>query len=162
MTFSEEYKRRRASATFSWNLAFKPYDSNMFKCSVCDKSFGRLANLQRHERNLHSNSAGPANERPSTSSTTNLDNRPCFNELVDDDAIFEHGREVLECEGCAMFFLDQEHLDCHEKVYHNSLKNVRNTFERLSRLIRQSVRSFEYMPIFFHVYELLCAVAVIN
>ena len=142
MTLSEEYKRRRASATFSWNLAFKPYDSNMFKCSVCDKSFGRLANLQRHERNLHSNSAGPANERPSTSSTTNLDNRPCFNELVDDDAIFEH--------------------DCHEKVYHNSLKNVRNTFERLSRLIRQSVRSFEYMPIFFHVYVLLCAVAVIK
>ena len=48
---------------------------------------------------------------PSTSAE-----RPFFNELVDDDVIFAHGREVLECESCEAYFIDQEQLDKHEKV----------------------------------------------
>ena len=99
---------------------FKLYGSNMFECSVCGKAFGRLGNLQRHTRNLHDSASGPSNDRPSSlpsTTTTRVESRPCFNELVDDDDIFEHGREILECEYCARYFLDQEQLDRHEKVY---------------------------------------------
>ena len=88
----------------------------MFTCETCGKQFSRLANCRRHQLNLHSSSR--ATELPSTSSTdNNIESRPSFYELVDDDDIFEHGREVLECEYCAMYFLDQEQLDRHEKVY---------------------------------------------
>ena len=87
----------------------------MFSCETCGKPFSRLANLQRHIRKLHSSNR--ATEPPSSPPSTTAE-RPTFDELADDDAIFEHGKEVLECEGCAMFFLDQEQLDRHEKVYH--------------------------------------------
>ena len=39
--------------------------------------------------------------------------RPRMDEIVTDDDIFNHGREVLECDICAMYFLTQEKLDVH-------------------------------------------------
>ena len=89
----------------------------MHQCISCGKHFSRLGNLQRHIRNVHDSASRRSNDRPSSPPSATAE-RPTFDELVDDDAIFEHGKEVLECEGCAMFFLDQEQLDRHEKVYH--------------------------------------------
>ena len=38
-----------------------------------------------------------------------------YDEIVTDDTIFEHGREVLECDICGMFFFSQNILDAHVK-----------------------------------------------
>ena len=88
----------------------------MFQCGVCGKAFGRLANLQRHERNLHSNVASRATDQQSSTSS-DATHCPCFSEIVDDDDIFEHGCEVLKCDACKMYFLSKEELTKHEKVY---------------------------------------------
>jgi len=39
--------------------------------------------------------------------------RPRSDDIVSDDAIFEHGQEVLECDACEAYFLAQEELDRH-------------------------------------------------
>ena len=87
----------------------------MYSCAVCNKAFGRIANLRRHESNMHANRFREVEQSPPTTDV-NI-GRPCFNEIVDDDAVFEHGCIVLECETCEAYFLDQEQLDKHEKVY---------------------------------------------
>ena len=43
--------------------------------------------------------------------------RPRCDELVTDDEIFEHGREVLECNVCGMYFFCQKNLDHHSKTH---------------------------------------------
>jgi uncharacterized C2H2 Zn-finger protein len=94
----------------------------MYSCAICGKTFGRLGNLQRHQRNFHATTRRPwerkVDEQPPIAASSNVstDKRPCFNELVDDDAIFEHGCEVLKCDICEMYFLSQEELDKHKKV----------------------------------------------
>ena len=88
----------------------------MYQCTTCGKAFGRLGNLQRHERNLHSNTTSRATDQQSATSS-DATHRPCFSEIVDDDTVFEHGCEVLECDACEMYFLSQEELEKHEKVY---------------------------------------------
>ena len=93
----------------------------MYKCSQCRKTFSRPANLYRHARNMHS-SAYQRAEVQLPSASTDVVQRPCFHEIVDDDDIFEHGCEVLECETCEMYFLSQNELQKHEKVYQNKLK----------------------------------------
>ena len=105
----------------------------MFQCSVCGKAFGRLANLHRHERNLHSNVASRSADQQSATSS-DATHRPCFSEIVDDDTVFEHGCEVLECDACEMYFLSQEELTKHEKVY-TMYKRKRQKFEEKSYLV---------------------------
>ena len=58
------------------------------------------------------NTLEPTYDVPSDS----VKERPRYNELVDDDTVFEHGCEVLECEHCEMFFTTQEQLERHELV----------------------------------------------
>ena len=41
--------------------------------------------------------------------------RPRCDEIVTDDDIFEHGREVIECDVCGMFFLSQANLEAHQQ-----------------------------------------------
>ena len=41
--------------------------------------------------------------------------RPRCDEIVTDDDIFEHGREILECDVCEMYFFSQVNLDRHTK-----------------------------------------------
>ena len=91
-----------------------------FYCPTCGKQYSRQANCRRHQLNFHSSNRAT---EPSSSSD-NIESRPSFYELVDDDDIFVHGREVLECEYCVMFFLDQEQLDRHEKVCTLFNKNI--------------------------------------
>ena len=43
--------------------------------------------------------------------------RPRYHEIVTDDEIFSHGREVLECEVCSAYFLSQTNLDSHLKSH---------------------------------------------
>ena len=43
--------------------------------------------------------------------------RPRCHEIVTDDEIFSHGREVLECEVCSAYFLSQTNLDSHLKCH---------------------------------------------
>ena len=43
--------------------------------------------------------------------------RPRSDEIVTDDIIFQHGREVLECDVCTMYFLSQKNLDAHLKIH---------------------------------------------
>ena len=106
----------------------------MFQCRYCAKSFGRLANMLRHERNMHSNAHEQSEVQPSSSSTNAVE-RPFFNEIVDDDDIFEHGCEVLECESCEMYFLSQDELQKHEKVYQKKFKmSIKNVHQNLSRI----------------------------
>ena len=50
-----------------------------------------------------------------TDNTEPATKRPRCNEIVTDDDIFEHGRKVLECDVCAMFFFSQKNLDAHHK-----------------------------------------------
>ena len=108
----------------------------MFQCRYCTKSFGRLAKMLRHERNMHSNAHERSEVQPSSAST-NVVERPCFNEIVDDDDIFEHGCEVLECESCEMYFLSQDELQKHEKVYQKKfkIKNLHQNWSRIKNII---------------------------
>ena len=66
------------------------------------------------------NCVEPLTNDPIDQTTSNpaelVKQRPRFNELVDDDAIFEHGCEVLECDDCEMYFTTQEQLERHEVV----------------------------------------------
>ena len=116
VTFPKQYKKSEGSAAKSFEDKLFNWTDEMFTCGICKKAFGRLANLRRHENNLHSNRQ-PTAPRPSTSTASNTERRPCFNEIVDDDTVFEHGCIVLECDRCIAYFLDQEQLDKHEKVY---------------------------------------------
>ena len=53
-----------------------------------------------------------------TTVTTNPEppmKRPRCDEIVTNDEIFKHGREVIECDVCGMFFLSQANLDVHQR-----------------------------------------------
>ena len=43
--------------------------------------------------------------------------RPRCHEIVTDDEIFEHGREILECDVCGAYFFSQINLDHHMKTH---------------------------------------------
>ena len=48
--------------------------------------------------------------------------RPRYDELVDDDPIFEYGCEVPECENCFRYFNSEDELRKHEEVKLLSMK----------------------------------------
>ena len=98
----------------------------MFSCEQCGKAFGRVGNLLRHRRTVHAvvyrrSSDNTTTDQPTASSAPSnatAEKRLPFYEIVGDDEIF-YGHEVLECDVCEMYFLTQEELDKHEKVYTN-------------------------------------------
>ena len=49
--------------------------------------------------------------------------RPRYDELVDDSPIFEHGCEVPECENCFRYFNSEDELRKHEEVKLLFMKN---------------------------------------
>ena len=102
-----------------------------YSCNFCYKTFSRTFNLRKHVANMHG-------QRPTTSSTVTTAaasasttsealtdgsgrqepafKRPRYDELVDDDPIFEYGCEVPECERCFRYFNSVEELRKHEEV----------------------------------------------
>ena len=90
-------------------------------------------NLRKHVANMHG-------QRPTTSSTAAsastisealtdgsgrqepASKRPRYDELVDDDPIFEYGCEVPECENCFRYFNSEDELRKHEEVKLLSMK----------------------------------------
>ena len=102
-----------------------------YSCNFCFKTFSRTFNLRKHVANMHG-------QRPTTSSTVTTaaasasttfealtdgsgrqepaSKRPRYDELVDDDPIFEYGCEVPECERCFRYFNSVEELRKHEEV----------------------------------------------
>ena len=63
--------------------------------------------------------------------------RPRYDELVDDDPIFEYGCEVPECERCFRYFNSVEELRKHEEVKISFIKT-------LHRLIRVCTRGITF------------------
>ena len=108
-----------------------------FPCDSCAKEFTAKNNLYRHQRRFHAQpvnednvatneavvtlNALPLENQPIASVSTVPDEpsaakRPRCYIIVDDDHIFGHGKEVLECDVCEMYFLAQEELNKHIKV----------------------------------------------
>ena len=113
-------------------------------CTICAREFTLKKNLNRHMRNFHASKEVVSAENSlltnnvetssvnevetpngvlmNTVETTNdapaesVKERPRYSELVNDDVIFEHGCEVLECDECEMYFTTQEQLERHEVV----------------------------------------------
>ena len=67
-----------------------------------------------HEPNCVEPSTNDPIDQTSSYAAESVTQRSRFNELVDDDTVFEHGCEVLECEHCEMYFTTQEQLERHE------------------------------------------------
>ena len=112
------------------------------RCNFCFKTFNRTANMRMHMANMHrqelmtSSAAAAAVTTKSTAApsttvqrSTSLltsgtgqqsrheqQQRPRYDELVNDSPIFEHGCEVPECERCFRYFNSVEELRKHEEV----------------------------------------------
>ena len=100
-------------------------------CTVCGREFTVATNMYRHRQKVHSwtteqaalpsNTPTDADATPGPSNVASMTEpsmkRPRCDVIVDDDAIFEHGKEVFECDVCNMYFLSQEELDKHVQLH---------------------------------------------
>ena len=68
------------------------------------KTFDREFSFRRHMENGHYSIQDVEQQRPR------------YDELVDDSPIFEHGCEVPECENCFRYFNSEDELRKHEEV----------------------------------------------
>ena len=92
-----------------------------YSCNFCYKTFSRTFNLRKHVANMHgqrSTTSSTVTSAAASASTTSepASKRPRYDELVDDDPIFEYGCEVPECERCFRYFNSVEELRKHEDV----------------------------------------------
>ena len=86
----------------------------MDPCTVCGREFTVATNMYRHRQKVHptvieqatlpSNTPTDADATPGPSNVASMTEpsmkRPRCDVIVDDDAIFEHGKEVFECDVC--------------------------------------------------------------